>query len=268
MRVSNRPATGQLAPVQKRLTALVVLVAATTAGCAGAASATLSAGRTALWASRAPHTVSLTADALATSGRHQATLAIVSGAATVTVIAAPMPGMLLRASTPAGSGVRPDLAQSGGRVELFLSAAGGGQSGGPDAVTVQLSSVIRWQLQFSGGASQTILDLRHGDVAGIDFTAGSNLIQILLPRPAGTATITLAGGASQVRLTVPAGVPARLQLDGGASTATLAGVTRTGVAGGTVLTGPGWAQAAGRYDIFAPAGVSDISVAGGRPPGK
>jgi hypothetical protein len=56
-------------------------------------------------------------------------------------------------------------------------------------------------------------------------------------------------------------VPARLQLWGGASAATLGGQTYTGLGGGTVVAMPGWAGAANRYDVAAPAGVSDISVA-------
>jgi hypothetical protein len=218
------------------------------AGCASSAGAAPNTGH-------APHTV-----ALAATKSKQATLAVVSGAATVTVTVtvAAMPGKLLRVWTPAGSGIRPELVESAGRVQLFLTGGGGG----PSAVSVQLSSAETWRLQFSGGASQTILDLGNGKVSGIDFTAGSSLIQMRLPRPAGTATITLAGGASQVSMTTPAGVPARLQLDGGASTAILGGVTHIGIAGGTVLTGPGWAQAVRRYDVFAPAGVSDITVTG------
>ena len=237
--------------MRKRLAALVIAGAAATVGCAGAAGATSGASH----GQSAPHTVSLAA-----GGRDQATLAVVSGSATVTVTAATMPGRLLRASTPAHSGIRPDLVESAGRVRLFLGGVAGHQGSGPSAVTVQLNSAITWQLQFSGGASQTILDLGTGKVAGIDFTAGSSLIRMVLPRPAGTAAIMLAGGASQVSMTVPAGVPARLQLAGGASTASLAGLTHVGVAGGTVLTGRGWAQAVRRYDVLAPAGVSDISV--------
>lgn len=223
------------------------------AGCASSAGASSAADRAALSASNTAHTVTLGA-----TGHKQATLAVVSGAATITVTAAAMPGKLLRVSTPADSGIRPELVESAGRVQLFL----GGGGGGPSAVSVQLSSAETWQLQFSGGASQTILDLGNGKISGIDFTAGSSLIQMRLPRPAGTARITLAGGASQVSMTTPAGVPARLQLDGGASTATLGGVTHIGIAGGTVLAGPGWAQAVQRYDVFAPAGVSDIAVTG------
>jgi hypothetical protein len=90
-----------------------------------------------------------------------------------------------------------------------------------------------------GPTSQTSVSLAKGRLGGADFT----------------------GGASQVSLAVPAGVPARLRLDGGALAATIGGHTYTGVAGGTVLAAPGWAQAANRYDIEAPAGVSAITVA-------
>jgi hypothetical protein len=94
---------------------------------------------------------------------------------------------------------------------------------------------------------------------GADVTAGTSQLVMRLPRPRGTVTIVLAGGASQVSLSAPAGVPARLVLSGGAATATLAGQTTAGVAGGTVLTAPGWAAAADRYDIEARAGVSAIA---------
>jgi hypothetical protein len=242
--------------VRQRLTALVIIGAAAAAGCSGAAGATSNTGQSAPGTSGPPHIVTLAA-----SARREGTLAVVTGAATITVTAAAMPGRLLRASTPAHSGIRPELVESAGRVQLFIdSASGGDQSGGPNAVMIKLNSAISWQLQFSGGASQTILDLGNAKVGSIDFTAGSSLIRMQLPRPAGTATITLAGGASQVAMTVPPGVPARLELDGGASTATLAGLTRVGIAGGTMLTGPGWALAGSRYDVVAPAGVSDITV--------
>jgi hypothetical protein len=140
---------------------------------------------------------------------------------------------------------------------LFLDGTG---LSGPSAVVIELSSAVRWRLQFSGGASQTVLDVGHAKISGIDFTAGSSLISMTLPRPAGTTTITLAGGASQVDMTIPVGVPARLRLYGGAGTATVGGQTHVGISGGTVLSSPGWAGAEDRYDVDAPAGVSAISV--------
>ncbi len=126
--------------------------------------------------------------------------------------------------------MRPQLVVVNGDVQVYLGGTGDGQSG-PDAVVIQLSSAVRWQLQLSGGASQTTIQMQHGRLAGIDFTAGSSLITAALPRPAGTVTLTLAAGASQLNLTVPAGVPARLQLYGGAAQAVLGGHVYTGIGG-------------------------------------
>jgi hypothetical protein len=192
------------------------------------------------------------------AGQHRGAVAVLTGAASVTVSAAAIPGQLVRAWTPSGSALRPQLAVSGGTVQVFLDGTG---RGGPAAVSIELSSSVRWWLRFSGGSSQTIIDMGNGHVGGVDFTAGSSVIAMNLSRPAGTVVLTLAGGASQVTIGVPAGVPARFQLWGGASAATLGGQTYTGLGGGTVLAMPGWARAPDRYDIAAPAGISDISLA-------
>ncbi len=202
------------------------------------------------------HTVTL-----AQAGLSRATLAVLSGAASITVTATPMAGQLLRVGTPADSQVRPELTNNSGRVELFLTSTG---LSGPAAVSVQVSSAVTWTLQFSGGASETVLAMARGKLAGIDFTAGCSLIEASLPRPDRTVTITLAGGASQVRLAVAPGVPTRLRLYGGASLATLSGVSHSGLAGGTVLASPGWSAATDRYDVQAPAGISMISVSARR----
>lgn len=192
-------------------------------------------------------------------GQHRGSIAVLTGAASVTVSAAAIPGQLVRAWTAQGSAVRPQLAVSGGTVQVFLDATG---HSGPDAVSIELSRSVQWWLRFSGGSSQTVVQMGNGDVRGVDFTAGSSRIAMTLGRPTGTVVVTLAGGASQVTIGVPDGVPARLQLWGGASTATLGGQTHIGLGGGTVLAMAGWAAAANRVDIAAPAGVSEISVAG------
>jgi hypothetical protein len=196
---------------------------------------------------------------LASTGQRDSTLAVATAADTLRVTTGAMPGRLMEVSTPGNSGVRPHLVSSAGRVQLALITTG---QLGPSAVSIELSNAVSWRLQFNGATSQTFLDLSNGQVASIDFTAGSSLIQMTLPQPAGTATVTLAGGANQVNVTTPAGVAVRLRLNAGASAATLAGQTYTGVGSGTVLSSPGWAQAASRYDIDAPAGINDITVDG------
>ncbi len=234
-------------------TSIAVAAVLVVAGAAGAAAIASAVGAT----SGAPSGPYIAA--VPYSGQHRASLAVLTGAASVTVSAAVLPGQLLRAWTPSGSAVHPQLAVSGGTVQVFLDGTGGS---GPDSLSIELSRSVRWWLRFSGGSSQTVVHMGNGDVGGVDFTAGSSLIAMMLSRPAGTVVVTLAGGASQVSIGVPGGVPARLQLWGGAATATLGGQTHIGLGGGTVLAMPGWARAANRYDVAAPAGVSDISVAG------
>jgi hypothetical protein len=204
-------------------------------------------------AHRAPHTA-----ALPRAGRDSAALEVVNGATAVTVGTADLGGNLIRVSTPPGSGIRPVLTGHG-PVLLHLEPTG---QGGPAAVRILLNPHVTWRLRFAGGTSTTSVLLGHGRVSEVDFAAGSSAITMTLPRPAGTATVVLAGGASRATLSLPAGVPARLRLGGGAASVTLAGQTHVGVAGGTVLAAPGWARAASRYDIDATAGVSAVAVGG------
>jgi hypothetical protein len=200
-----------------------------------------------------PHAVTVARD-----GRQRAELDVVSGATTVTIGSARLGSELLRASTPANSGVTPDVVV-GRTAQVFLDQGGGS---GPAALRIVLNSQVTWRLVFAGGATQISVDLGAGRFGGADFAAGASLITMRLPEPDGTVPIVLAGGASQVSVRIPAGVSARLRLDGGASSATIGQDSYTGIAGGTLLTMPGWASAPERYDIEAPAGVSAISVTG------
>jgi hypothetical protein len=242
--------------VWKRLAACRAAVLVTGAAVAAACSGT-PAARQPTGPDFAPTSAAAHRATLAATGERQATLALVSGAATVTVSAAAPAGTLARASTPTNANVRPQFELAADRAQLFLDATG---QSGAGTISIELSPSVTWQLQFTGGSNQTILNLANSKIASIDFTAGSSLIQMTLPRPGGTTVITLAGGAGQVSLTVPRGIPVRMRLYGGASAATLFGGTRAGVGRGTVLSSPGWAHAANRYDIDAPGGLSDISV--------
>lgn len=185
-------------------------------------------------------------------------LDVVNGAATVSISVAALGANLLRVSTPANSSVRPDLV-TGHAAQVYLDSTG---DSGPAAVSIVLNSAVTWRLLLAGGASQTSADLRGGRLSGADFSAGTSLLSMTLPQPSGTVTVEVAGGASQLTLSLPTGVPAQLRLDGGASTVSLFGQRHTGISGGTVLTSPGWAQAHNRYVLYAPAGVSTVDVTG------
>ena len=129
-----------------------------------------------------------------------------------------------------------------------------------------LNAAVTWSLDLAGGTQLTKADLRGGKVAGIAVMAGSAVLDLSLPRPAGTLPLLLAGGVSQFLLSLPGGVPVQVTVGGGASSVSVDGQELTGIAGGTVLTPPGWATATSRFDIDATSGFSQLTVAAGPPP--
>ena len=237
----------------------------------GAAVLVIAAAGTAL-AVRDPGPVPGQTASVAASGQARATLRVTSGTPLllIRVASAGAPhGTLIQARTPAGAPVRPQLKETGGAndtsVDLSLAGSGGGGSaggsgGGGYPVTVTLSRAVSWALVFAGGTQRTVADLRGGHVAVLLFTAGSDVIDVTLPRPGGAVPLIVAGGVSRLLVHLPAGVPVRVSAAGGAGEVTLDGTTQTGVAGGTVLTSPGWREAEPDVDVDATAGASQISV--------
>jgi hypothetical protein len=193
------------------------------------------------------HTASLPAD-----GRTAAPLEIVTGTRLLDVTVAKLGGTLLRASTPT-SAPPPKLTVKSG--DVLLSATSGTSS-----VTVTLNENVSWRLDFAGGTERTVADLRAATISGISFTAGSDVIDLTLPRPGAMVPVRLAGGASQFLLGVPDGVPLRITAAGGAGEVSVDGADHTGVAGGTVFATPGWAATAAGFDIQATSGAARIAV--------
>jgi len=197
--------------------------------------------------------------AMPRGGLTRAELKVTSGTAILDVSVGKLGGTLLRASTPDGAPVRPVLTDPG-LIVLSLAGAGRGGQGSGYAVKVVLNAAVTWSLDLAGGTQLTKVDLRGGKVAGIAVMAGSDTLDLSLPRPAGTLPLLLAGGVSQFLLSLPAGVPAQVTVGGGASFVSLDGQHLTGIAGGTVVTSPGWAAATSRYDIDAISGFSQLAV--------
>jgi hypothetical protein len=217
----------------------------------------------ALTTSAPSHVVSMS-----TAGRTSAALKITAGTPVLEVSVGKLGGTLLRVSTPDDAPVRPVL--SGSRLivlSLTGAAAAQGQRSGY-AVKVVLNSAVTWSLDLAGGTQRTEADLRGGKVGGIAVMAGSDILDVSLPKPAGTLPLLLAGGASQFLLSLPGGVPAQVTVGGGASFVSVDDQNLTGVAGGTVLTPPGWATATSRFDIDAISGFSRLTVSRWYPAGS
>jgi hypothetical protein len=217
----------------------------------------------ALTTSAASHVVSMS-----TAGRTSAALKITAGTTVLEVSVGQLGGTLLRVSTPDDAPVRPVLSGSD-LIVLSLSGAGTPHgSGSGYVVKVVLNSAVTWSLDLAGGTQRTVADLRGGKVGGIAVMAGSDVLDVSLPKPAGTLPFLLAGGASQFLLSLPGGVPAQVTMGGGASFVSVDDQNLTGVAGGTVLTPPGWATATSRFDIDATSGFSRLSVSRWYPAGS
>ena len=223
----------------------------------------------ALTTSAPSHVVSLSA-----AGRTSAALKITTGTPVLQISVGKLGGTLLRVSTPEDAPVRPVL--SGSRlIVLSLTGAahgsgsqGSGSQGSGYAVKVVLNSAVTWSLDLAGGTQRTVADLRGGKVGGIAVTAGTDILDMSLPKPAGTLPFLLAGGASQFLLSLPGGVPAQVTVGGGASFVSVDDQNLTGVAGGTVLTPPGWATATSRFYIDATSGFSRLTVSRWYPAGS
>jgi hypothetical protein len=236
---------------------VILTVAAVVAVVAGGGTAL------ALTASAPSHVVSMS-----TAGRTSAALKVTAGTPVLKVSVGKLGGTLLRVSTPDDAPVRPVL--SGSRLivlSLTGAAAAPGQGSGY-AVKVVLNSAVTWSLDLAGGTQRTEADLRGGKVGGIAVTAGSDILDVSLPKPAGTLPFLLAGGASQFLLSLPGGVPAQVTVGGGASFVSVDDQNLIGVAGGTVLTPPGWATATSRFDIDATSGFSRLTVSRWYPVGS
>ena len=203
---------------------------------------------------------------MSTSGRTSAALKVITGTPVLQVSVGKLGDTLLRVSTPDDAPVRPVLSGSG-LIVLSLTGAAGDRGSGY-AVKVVLNSAVTWSLDLAGGTQRTEADLRGGKVGGIAVTAGSDILDVSLPRPAGTLPFLLAGGASQLLLSLPGGVPAQVTVGGGASFVSMDNHNLTGVAGGTVLTPPGWATATSRFYIDATSGFSRLTVSRWYPAGS
>lgn len=179
-------------------------------------------------------------------GRQEVELHLVSGTGVVTVRGADLDGLLYEVSTPPDGDSVPRVVDRGDRIELHLVPTG---RSGPAAVEIALDSQVRWQIRLSGGAVEQAVDMRAGNLGGVDFVAGATRIEVFLPPPRGTTTVRVGTGAGELVVHTPEGVPVQARLNSGAGRATIDGETHGGIAPGTVLGSPGWDRAEDRYAI-------------------
>jgi TetR/AcrR family tetracycline transcriptional repressor len=185
-----------------------------------------------------------------------------SGVSTVTVHADPLLRDLCRLRF---SGRSPDVAMEGGTVVVHQ------RHGRRRTGEVSLNATIPWTIELRDGVSRVTLDLSGLPLQELRLSGGVTETTITLPWPAGAVRVRLERGAQKVNVYRPAGVPASVHIQQGASRLRV-DENQFGSLGGEIRwETPDYAGSSDRYDIEIGGGASRVTidttpVAAGSPP--
>ena len=125
---------------------------------------------------------------------------------------------------------------------------------------VALNARIPWDVEVRGGASGLVADLHGLRLGSLELDGGASRLVLLLPAPAGSVTVAILGGASNVAIRRPEGVAARLRVSGGTTNLKFDD-RRIGAAGGELdLRDRVYDSAADRYDVAVTGGANNVSI--------
>jgi hypothetical protein len=123
-----------------------------------------------------------------------------------------------------------------------------------------LNGSVPWWLEFRKGLWKLDGDLTDLRLDGIEISGGVSRIELTLPRPSGTVPIEISGGASKVVLHRPAGIPAQVEVKGGASSLDIDNQHFGGIGQTTRWNTAGYREAYDRYRIYISGGASHVIV--------
>lgn len=128
------------------------------------------------------------------------------------------------------------------------------------AAQLTLTTAVPWSIEIRRGVSHLAADLRELQITSIVITGGASESELSLPRPRGTSTLRLSGGASRLAIRRPRGTAAQISVRGGASNLVFDAQRLGAVGGPTRLSTQGWDDAPDRWSIELTGGASDLSV--------
>jgi hypothetical protein len=116
-------------------------------------------------------------------------------------------------------GPEPTVREDEDGIEISYGVAGRLRAMAPrgGSLAVALNPALDWAIVLRGGVSDLRADLRELRVSAIAITGGASDIVFDLPRPSGDLPVRIDGGVSEAMIDRPAGVPVRVEIDGGAT---------------------------------------------------
>ena len=207
--------------------------------------------------------------AVNTGNATAARLELQVGAGTLTLDAEAPPGLLLagelESRTTGDTYSISEAQRPGGRSVIRLNNAAGreysifpGQAPSEEW-TLHLTPHIPTEIRVDAGAAEIDLDLRNLDLQRLEIKAGAADIDVVMPAAAGKTEASIEVGAASLRITVPEGVAARIEVDAGLSSIQI-DEGRFAQLKGDVYTSPDFARAANRLDITIEAGASHVEI--------
>ena len=153
-------------------------------------------------------------------------------------------------------GKAPEFRVDGGRVTVKYRP-----TFHPPRGELTLSGRVPWAIDARWGMSDVVADLEGSELTHLEISGGASHLEVRLPRPRAGVRIRIGGGASNVELIRPTGVPVRVHVGAGTSGLAIDDVT---IADGlkTDYESPGYETAASHYDIEIGAGASKVLVRG------
>jgi DNA-binding MarR family transcriptional regulator len=130
------------------------------------------------------------------------------------------------------------------------------------AAAIALNQSIPWTIEVDGGVTDLDADLRSLGFGGLTVRGGANHMRLQLPLPDRTVRVSLAGGASNVRIARPADVAVALLVRGGVSRLRLDDQRMRSVGGELRLQSASFPGALERYEIEISGGASDLTIEG------
>jgi hypothetical protein len=158
----------------------------------------------------------------------------------------------------------PSVTVDGGTVTVEyprFSPRGWLRPGAPQGGNVTLNQDMAWHITVRGGVAHVDADLRDLRLEALELGQGASQVEVRLPRPAGVVPVRIRGGASQVRIRRPTGVPVRLRVGRGVADLRFDGQEWGAVGGGLQLaTTPEASQAPDRYEIEIASGAAHLEI--------